>query len=326
MFKALKTTLCMAARERFVLPHYHAYVRMNRGPERRVVLPSDSLDPEFVADPFLFRKNGSTWLFFEGLYRNRGCRGRNKGVIACLKQADGAWQDIGIVLEEPWHLSYPQIFEVDGRTYMIPESGQSGAVSLYESMDFPRGWVKRGDLIVGNCNYVDASLVREGNDFYLVVTPAEAPQRPELWMAESLMGPWTKHPQSEAVSPSLALRRNGGAFLREDGGLFRIAQDCEGGYGRRLFRVPVLRLDSGSYAEGRPELLAAVIDWPQPLPHHTYNRLVTEEGVLEVVDRHYDTMRPPRAFFASTFWFIVDGLRFLIKCPGWAQKGTPSHA
>lgn len=307
-------TLKDACRARFVLPHYHAYVRVDGGMERRVTLSSCELDSEFIADPFLLHWKGENWLFFEGLFARRGNRGRVKGVIGCLRETTTGWHYEGVVLEEPWHLSYPQIFVQGGRVYMIPESGQSGAVSLYECTDFPRGWVKRGDLVRGACNYVDATLVFEDGFFYLVMTPAAAPQSPELWVASALMGPWSRHPRSEAVSSALALRRNGGAFLREGGALFRVAQDCDGGYGLRLFCVPVLRLGRDDYAEGRPETLAEKVGWPQPLAHHTYNRLVTEAGVLEVVDRHYNTGKPPLAFLASVFWFVFDGVRLMWNC------------
>lgn len=302
------TRMGCAMYERFVEKHYHVYMRLNGGDERRVVLPPCKLDPEFVADPFLFRHEGTNWLFFEGMYANRGHRGRDKGVIGCLKQVADGWKYVGVVLEEPWHLSYPQVFEQDGRLVMIPESGQSGAVSLYECDEFPLKWRKCGDLIRGNCNYVDAAFVCQDGVFYLVVAPADAALRPMLWKADSIDGPWTIHPQSDHVSSSLRVRRNGGAFVREGNRLYRIAQDCEGGYGRQLFRVPVLQLTPNRYEEGCPESLSESIRWPQPLPHHTYNRLEWDASKLEVVDRHYNAVKRGRHLAAALFWFFVDGV------------------
>lgn len=294
--------------ERFVEKHYHVYIRLNGGDEHRVVLPPCELDPEFMADPFLIRHEGSNWLFFEGMYANRGHRGRDKGVIGCLKQISGGWEYVGVALEESWHLSYPQVFEQDGRMLMIPESGQSGAVSLYACDDFPLKWRKSTDLIRGNCNYVDASLVVEKGVFYLAVTPADAGLHPQLWTAAAVDGPWKLHPESDCVSSSLRVRRNGGAFIREGNRLYRIAQDCEGGYGRRLFRVPVVQLTPEQYEERQPELLSEVIRWPQPLPHHTYNRLEWNASRLEVVDRHYNTVKRGLDFMSAFIWFLVDGV------------------
>lgn len=306
-------TLRQAARERFVQPHYHAYIRQNHGSEQRVVLPKGELDEEFVADPFLFRHAGETYLFFEGMRAGRGNRGRNKGVIGCLRQVGDAWVNCGIVLEEAWHLSFPHIFEADGRVYMIPESGQSGAVSLYESIEFPTRWAKRCDLIQGDCNYVDAALILAEGVYYLSVTPSAALRRPELWLSERLEGPWMKHPQSDNVSDSLALRRNGGAFICENGQLYRIAQDCDGAYGKRIFRVPVTVLSRTQYAEGNPEEMSSVIGWPQPLPCHTYNREVNGLNVLEVVDRHYYTVKTGGALLSAAFWYGVDSLTYFFR-------------
>lgn len=312
MFGGITRTLRQAARERFIQPHYHVYVRLNGGAEHRVALPKCPLDAEFAADPFLFRHKGETYLFFEGLYADRGDRGRAKGVIGCLRQAGDSWIDCGIVLEEPWHLSFPNVFEVDGRVCMIPESGQSGAVSLYECVEFPSRWKKRCDLIRGGCNYVDAAIVVDDGTFFISVTP-DAPRRPELWMADRLDGPWTKHPQSDNVSSTPMLRRNGGAFVRDGGRLYRIAQDCEGAYGRRVLRVPVMVVNRTQYAEGEPEELSSAVDWPQPLPYHTYNRVATDKGLLEVVDRHYYTVKRGRALLSVAFWYVVDSLTYFFR-------------
>ena len=303
----------MAMRERFVLPHYHAYVRENRGCERRVCFPEGPLDKEFVADPFLLRWKGETWMFFEGLYVKRGNRGLEKGVIGCLKQDGQDWRYCGVALEEPWHLSFPQVLEEHGRLFMIPESGQAGTVSLYECAEFPLKWIKRCDLLKGNCNYVDAAILRENGMYYMVLTPADLPRRPELWLAESILGPWRKHPESDNVSCSAALRRNGGAFIRRNGRLYRIAQDCDGGYGIRLSQVPIQMVDKHHYQEGAAEDLETSVSWPQPMPYHTYNRLAWNDVEIEVVDRHYYTLKSGMAFCSSLFWFLVDGLMFCCR-------------
>ena len=59
---------------------------------------------EFIADPFLVRQ-GTGWLmFFETLVRDT-----NKGVICLATSADGlSWAYQKVILEEPFHLSYPQ--------------------------------------------------------------------------------------------------------------------------------------------------------------------------------------------------------------------------
>ncbi|MGH1560227.1 glucosamine inositolphosphorylceramide transferase family protein [Caulobacter segnis] len=42
--------------------------------------------------------------------------------------------------QEPWHLSYPQVFEADGEIWMLPEAYRSGALTLYRAAAFPDVW------------------------------------------------------------------------------------------------------------------------------------------------------------------------------------------
>ena len=304
-------TLREAARERFIRPHYHAYVRINGGTEYRIVLPKCPLDVEFVADPFLFWYGGEVYLFFEGLYADRGNRGRAKGVIGCLRENNGNWEYVGVVLEELYHLSYPQVFSFDDRIFMIPESGQASEVALYEAVEFPKKWIKKSVLISGK--YVDSSIIKNDEKFYIMTAPEDPSLPAEVWISDHLDGEWKQHPQSGNILSSQMYRRNGGAICVFNGKLFRIAQDCDTGYGRLLYRIPITDVSPETYAEGSPEKLSVAIGWPQLGFHHTYNALVCLKGQVEVIDRHFNTIKGPVAFCASTIWFVLDGVRYLIK-------------
>jgi hypothetical protein len=309
--KFISTTVGSAMYARFVVPHYHTYVRYDEGEERRIELPECELDREFVADPFLIEHGGSNWMFFEGLKKDRGNRGRSKGVIGCFRQVGDCWEYVGVVLEEEGHLSYPQVFSHDGRFYMIPESGQAEEVALYEASKFPEKWVKRATLFEGK--YVDSSVVKHGEKFFVVTSPEDASMPPEVWFSERLNGGWKKHPQSGNVLASPCYRRNGGSIYCRGGRLFRIAQDCDAGYGKRLYCIPIDRLSADEYAEGTPELLANIVSWPQPGLHHTYNVLSVAGRKIEVVDRHFNTLKGPVRFFASAIWFALDGASYVVK-------------
>jgi hypothetical protein len=296
---------------RFIVSHYHTFVRFNGEDENRVILPNCELDREFVADPFLFVWRGNIWLFFEGMYKGRGDRGIAKGVIGCFCYQHGSWKYIGVVLEESYHVSYPQIFEEDGNVYMIPETAQAGKVILYEAVDFPLKWQKKSILISGK--YVDSTLLRHDGHYYMVATPEDRSLHPELWHSNSLIGPWVKHVESNNVSFSHALRRNGGAFIVDVDGIFRIAQDCDDGYGIRLYKIPIERVSEKLYSEGMPDLLQDVIFWSQSKMHHTYNRIRYGIELVEVIDCHYNSIRPPVSFLVAMFWYFVDGTRYIIQ-------------
>ena len=79
----------------------------------------------------------------------------DRGEIAHATSRDGAaWTYRSVVLREPFHLSYPQVFEWDGAIYMVPESRQDAAVHLYVAEAFPTrdptlaGFARRVDQFV----------------------------------------------------------------------------------------------------------------------------------------------------------------------------------
>ncbi len=214
-----------------------------------------------------------------------------KGKIGCFKEVEGRWVNQGIVLEQSWHMSYPQVFEEDGHIYMIPEQSDlgRGTVSLYEATDFPRGWVKRATLI--DRPFADATLLRRDGHYYLACYTIPPHESAELWHAPSLLGPWTQHPQSQNIHQEAKYRRCGGSFIEENGQLYRVAQDCEGGYGLRLYKVPVLEVSPEGYCEGAPILFFSEHDIVHSWKH-TYNEICYNGRKLSVFDIQYKTRLP----------------------------------
>jgi len=87
-----------------------------------------------LADPFLFQHRGENWLFCE-----RQDLTDMKGNIWCINLDDPEAEPI-LVLDEPFHLSYPQVFTYADGIYMIPESRQAGEVRIYKCRNFPDRW------------------------------------------------------------------------------------------------------------------------------------------------------------------------------------------
>ncbi len=237
----------------------------------------------FIADPFLFRYNDSNWLFYETVGADW------KGKIGCFKEENGRWVQQGIVLEQSWHMSDPQVFEEDGHVYMIPEQSANGTVCLYEAMDFPFQWEKRAVLI--EHPFADATLLRSGGHYYLACYEIPPHECAELWHASTLLGPWERHPCWNHINQSPRLRRCGGAFIERDGQLFRMAQDCNGGYGKRLFKVPVLSITPTSYEEGAAELFLDRKTSP-PAYKHTYNEMFVRGKKVSTFDIQHKSRLP----------------------------------
>lgn len=271
----------------FQQAHYRIFLRKNHSIPFQLSMGCGAWEEDFCADPFLFSYRGDNYLFYECLSSFNAERLR--GCIGCFKEEFGVWHNLGLVLNEPFHLSYPHIIQYDGIVYMIPESCQNNAVMLYEAIDFPNQWRVHSKLITGR--YVDSSLLQWKDGWYIVTAPENISSPPELFYANSLFGPWQRHLQSFNVNASLSTRRNGGNFLVEDGNVFRIAQDCDDAYGKRIFKVPILKLSPTEYEEGRPiPLFPANSDWPNAGLHHTYNRMSCGGITYEVIDSHFYTL------------------------------------
>ena len=71
---------------------------------------------KFVADPFLMEEDATWYLFFEVYNLNS-----KHGDIAVATSTDTVnWDYKQIVLDEPFHLSYPYVFKWDSDIYLIP--------------------------------------------------------------------------------------------------------------------------------------------------------------------------------------------------------------
>ncbi|MFN3671950.1 MAG: formyl transferase, partial [Bosea sp. (in: a-proteobacteria)] len=126
-------------------------------------LPDDGR--RFYADPFPILHQGRLTLFLEDYEHSVG-----KGIISALPfDANGPVGQPVPVLEQPGHLSYPFVFARDGEVWMIPESGEAGAIDLFRASAFPGGWVHEARL-VADVVASDATLVEHGGRWWMFAT------------------------------------------------------------------------------------------------------------------------------------------------------------
>ena len=202
------------------------------------------LNAQFVADPFIIRRGESWYMLFEALDAISG-----RGKIACARSYDGiAWSYDRIVLEEPFHLSYPYVFAWQDCVYMVPESYQANAVRLYRANEFPGRWELVGELLTGR-PFLDSSLLYHGSQWWLFSADSLRNDRLRLYFAERVEGPWQEHPKSPLVESNAHLARPGGRLLEYQGRLFRFAQDDFKGYGRHVWAMEITRLNATDYSE-----------------------------------------------------------------------------
>ncbi len=200
----------------------------------------------YYADPCAITVAGRTFVFFEE-FRYR----EEKGVISCLELTERGPGPVGTVLELPYHLSYPFVFEHDGQIYMVPESSANRTIELYRAMDFPRRW-ELERVLIGGIEAVDATLHYDGERWWMFANGATptGSHADELYVffADSLDEPWTAHPNNPVIS-DVRHARPAGRLFRAGGVLIRPAQDGTGGYGRAVNFRKITKLTMDEYAE-----------------------------------------------------------------------------
>jgi hypothetical protein len=200
------------------------------------------------ADPFLWEEAGRRYLFIEELPHATG-----RGHIACLELDHRAnILSHRVVLERPYHLSYPFLFKYNGQLYMLPETKSNHAIELYRCTHFPDQWVFEKNLMP-NVDAVDATLVEHEERWWLFVNIQAAGGSSwdtlHLFSAESpLSDTWTPHPNNPIVK-DVNTARPAGYILSQNGQLVRPSQDCSIRYGYALNFNRITTLTASDYAE-----------------------------------------------------------------------------
>lgn len=228
----------------------------------------------YLADPFGLVRGDALHVFVEAYdYRvKRATLERHEFGLSDLR-----WRGRATVLDKPFHLSYPQVFEHDGETWMVPESYQAGEIALYRATDASLNHWERECALLGGLPGADASLVEyEGRwwMFYTLVGPNARDQR-ELHIAHAptLTGPWTPLAGNPVRVSRDGARPAGRPFVGRDGVLTLPVQDSSAGYGSatRLLRLPVLTPERVQIDAGTERLTGDLVSDSHTAGLHTLN-------------------------------------------------------
>lgn len=201
----------------------------------------------FYADPFLFRRDGRTWLFVEEFQYAVG-----RALISVVELgAEGPIGNPRPIVERPYHLSYPFVFERDGQIWMLPEMSSARRVELLRATQFPDKWEPAENLL-DNQETSDATIVEHDNRLWMFATVGAGNSSSwdtlHLWHADRLTGEWRPH-QRNPVLINSGSARPAGAFYRRGNELWRPAQDCTRGYGSGLALARITSLDEERYSQ-----------------------------------------------------------------------------
>lgn len=215
---------------------------------QRITPPAD----RFWADPCLVEWKGERLVFVEEKVYAQG-----KGRIALLRlDATGRLIEHTVVLERPFHLSYPLVFEAEGEWWMVPESAQAGRVDLYRALDFPYHWRWERTLLEGD--FVDATPVQFNGRWWLFSARRDGSGAAleELWLfsAKQLSGPWQPH-RANPLWMDIRQARPAGRLFRWNGEWIRPTQDSALRYGHAVRLQRVLEWTEEVYREETREVL-----------------------------------------------------------------------
>jgi len=197
-----------------------------------------------IADPFMLKVADIWYMFFE-LYNRR-----SHGEIGCATSSDGLrWAYHSIVLAEPFHLSYPYVFEWEAEYYMIPESVHAAEVRLYRARRFPDQWEFVGPLLKDHA-YADSSIARYNDRWWMWTESSQGRSDTlRLYSTTDLLKPWQEHPRSPIVEWDPERARPAGRIVVVGGQLVRFAQVCFPTYGTEVRAFEITELSPTAYQE-----------------------------------------------------------------------------
>ncbi len=222
----------------------------------------------FQADSFVVFKDNTYYIFYEEL-KFEDYHGYL--MVAELDIANNKLINKKIILKLEHHLSFPNVFEEQGAYYMIPECADSHRVDLFECTEFPYVWRHKKTLI-DNIQAVDSTPLKTDDGWYLftseIVKGADCNDELSIYKSQDLLTePFTKLYENPVIS-DVTNARMAGHFIKRDGELFRVSQDCGKRYGHQANINKVLQIEGG-YKEERVETIAPDFG---ALGFHTYNQ------------------------------------------------------
>lgn len=194
---------------------------------------------KFDADPFFLVLSDETIdIIFEEYSFNK-----NYGNLSIMS-LDKNYEELNRipVLDTQSHLSYPFVYKENNKIYVFPESKETGNLSCYEFVPGQKSLVFIKTII--DLPLVDSTIIKQNNKYYIFSTLSINDNEYHLYVffSDSLLGPYIAH-QNNPVKEGLNGTRSAGNFIREDGILYRPAQNCQEQYGKSITIYKIIELN-----------------------------------------------------------------------------------
>lgn len=197
----------------------------------------------WTADPFLFKKYGKYYLFFEMFDRLK-----RKGLLGYREISNKGIGKLNVIYECDCHLSYPYIYEKNGNVYIIPESSDSRTLFRLKCVNFPDVWEK--ETVLANDRLVDTTLFQfDDVDYYLSerVCQDYVFDRFDLFYTDEF-GQFLEC-KNNPMKVDANTSRCAGKVFSYKGNFIRPSQNCGKFYGEKLNFNKIVEISKESYKE-----------------------------------------------------------------------------
>jgi len=177
----------------------------------------------FLADPFVINYNNRTVVFVEDYDFSV-----KKGKISAYEIGQTGYKEIGIAIEEKFHLSYPSLIKSNNDLFMVPETHESKDIRIYKCIEFPLKW-KLHKILMKNISAVDTNIFKFNNKYWLFTNLDSSnldnhSSELHIFYADNIdSSTWTPHSLNPVIFDSKQAR-NGGMIYSEKSQLYRVFQ------------------------------------------------------------------------------------------------------
>lgn len=230
----------------------------------------------FCADPMLISNDNKTYLFVEA-FRKKD----RKGCLSYFELIDNKFIYKGIILDRPYHLSYPFVFKYHNSYFLIPETSEVSTIELYEANRFPDKWELKKVLLKGK-KYVDTTVFEKDGDLYFLTFYKDEKYYQELYKL-NITDCSVLLVHRNVLETNTG--RGAGAYFENNGHVIRPSQNCTRKYGESIIFNEVI-FDNEGYRENQIGTLTIRdvkiegVDNKRIEGIHTY----AKKNTLEVID------------------------------------------
>ncbi|HTN66594.1 MAG TPA: hypothetical protein VL051_10470, partial [Burkholderiaceae bacterium] len=202
----------------------------------------------FWADPFVYAYGGKTYCFVEDyVYKT------DRAHISVLEVGEAGVHQVGECIREPFHLSFPFLFNYGGQLYMCPECSGSRQIRIYRCAEFPLQW-ELVSVAIDEVSAVDTMIFEYAGTWWMLTSIDKSESNDycsELYLfsaSSPLSKEWKAHPRNPIRIDSEGGRNAG--MLFQDGKIFRMAQrQGYDQYGQGLLMYGITELSDTAYSE-----------------------------------------------------------------------------